>query len=354
MKAKIGNTYLNGVGTTKDFVTDLDDNIYLTGQYFGYYGGSEMDFYVEKYDSSLVYRWNKVIISGGGEYSYGIGIDPSGCSYIVGCSEIQNFIGLEMGSSMPISVGVAKLNTNSGIRLRPYRPTIKRLTMICEGEKIEDLYAKGVNVKWYHDPYKKEFVHEGNSYKPAIDRTDTFYVTQTIGNVESWPKEVIVHFSELPNAKLTIKNDTIFATKGTYFKYQWFYPGDTIKNAVNNYIVPDTMGNYSVMISEGKCQKILDTTYITNTLVKNLTEVSSILYPNPTKGKVTLIVKNDHVGKIKIQVTTLKGDVIFHKEFDDVDSYLIEFIDLSSYPLGIYLIAISGNNINKSMKVLRE
>lgn len=347
MEAKINNVLYDGKGSPTDLVTDLEDNIYLTRT-----GGEK--FHIEKYNSSLELQWEKYDKTYGEAGATDLGVDPSGAVFITGYSGKKDFI-IPSYQEMFYSLGVAKLKTPSPIPLRPERPKANRLRILCEGELPGDLTASGVNVKWYNDPYQKDLIQEGNVYKPFINKTDTFYVTQTISGIESRPKEVIVHFSELKDATLTQRNDTIFASTSPYYQYQWFYEGDSIWwYNPHSYLVPHGIGNYSVRITDGTFQKDLKITFINNLIASNLQEGSYSLYPNPTRGRATLVVKNESVGPLKIRIMDLNGKIITEREADDSYSFFIESFDISSFHSGIYLVRISGNNFNRTIKLSKK
>ncbi len=255
--AKTINSYHGGEGTPRDIVMDLDDNIYLIGQTFGNFGGTEMDFYIEKYDQIGNLQWNKLYQTSAGEYGHGIGIDNFGNAYIVGYSQIKNFIGDGTGD-WPSSVGIAKLNTNSETRLRPYRPIVNRLFFDCNESEVKSLQATGQNIKWYDTPTLSLQVHTGELFEKNFQTTDTLYVTQTINNIESWPKEVIVFKVDLSNEKVSYKKDTLSVIPNKNFSYQWMYNGNAIAGSNTNFYLPKLNGKYSVKIIAGNCSKTLD------------------------------------------------------------------------------------------------
>lgn len=351
--AKIMNTYDDGEGTPRDIVTDLDDNVYLVGQCFGGYGGTEMDLYIEKYNRTGSFQFNKLYRTSGGEYGHGIGIDNFGNAYIVGYSETKNFINNWL-VDWPFSVGIAKLNTHSSTIRRPNRPGLQRLNIVCTGEQINELNAKGENIKWYKDKFLNELIDEGNTLKLNLTKTDTFYVTQTMNAVESWPKEIIVHFSELADATLSNNNDTLIATNGKYFKYQWFYNGDSINNSNKNYWIPDTIGTYSVLIHEGLCEREIAAEFIPNTIAKALKEMNMIIYPNPAHQFITIITKDDSNEKLNMQVLNSNGKVLLEKMMVSQDGFFIDRVDLSIYPKGIYMLHLFGEGVHESRKIIRN
>lgn len=352
--AKIINTYNGGQGTPRDISVDLDDNIYLIGQSFGNYGGTEMDFHVEKYDENGDLLFSKLFQTSVGDYGHGVGIDNFGNAYIVGYSEIKDFIG-NGTADWPFSVGIAKLKTNSTTNLRPYRPKIQRLNVICQGAKFDKISAIGTNIKWYRDKFLHDLFHEGEILNNELAKTDTFYVTQTIRGVESWAQEVIIHFSQLSKTSFRLFNDTLSVNNGDYFKFQWYLNGDSIQNGNKNYIVVDTIGTFSVKINEGVCEKRIDTTMISSLIEKDLREENLLLFPNPTKeGVINLILQIDNVSKVNIRVSDLKGSDIIKKELAIHKGLVLDKIDLSGCLDGLYFINIIGGGLNITKKIIKQ
>ncbi len=77
----------------------------------------------------------------------------------------------------------------------------------------------------------------------------------------------------------------------------------------------------------------------------------AIVYPNPTKGVVTIDFKSD-VKNIK--VVDLLGKEVYNEEIKEATSSTSKRIDLSGYNDGIYFINISNENGKSTYKVLLE
>ncbi|HLO57897.1 MAG TPA: SBBP repeat-containing protein [Bacteroidales bacterium] len=352
--AKIINTYHGGTGSPRDIITDSDDNIYLIGESFGNYGGTEMDFYVEKYDRNGDLQFNKLYQTSVSEYGHGLGIDNFGNAYIVGYSQIINFIGDGI-DDWPSSVGIAKLKTNSTTNLRPSRPKVERLNFICSGEQFDEISAIGTNIRWYGDKFLKELLYEGNTFNNELVETDTLYVTQTINGVESWSKEVIIHFSKLPNTFLNLSNDTLLVNQGDYFKYQWYLNGDSIQNGNKNYMLVDTIGTFSVNIKEGDCVKWIDTTIVQSSIEKFLKKEDLLLFPNPTiDGAINLVMRINSNAVLYIRVYNLNGSNIINRKLNIQNGLVTDKLDFSGYSKGIYIINIFGDGLNITKKILKQ
>jgi hypothetical protein len=289
---------------------------------------------------------------GGVDYSHGIDFDNYGYCYVVGYNNSTNFIDEQSYHSLR-SIGIGKLNTFTSTPKRTKRPSIERLHLICPDMGIDTLKVQGERIKWYVDRSLSNLVHEGNNYLPKMSVTDTFYITQTINNIESWSKEVIIHFSELENTSFHFSNDTLSVDDGTYFTYQWYLNGDSIQNGNKNYIVVDTIGTFSVNIKEGECEKRIDTVMVSSSIEKNLEEENFLLFPNPTiDGAINLVMRIDSIANLNIRVSNLNGSNIINRELNIHNGLVIDKVDLSGYSKGIYIINIHGDGLNITKKIL--
>lgn len=79
--------------------------------------------------------------------------------------------------------------------------------------------------------------------------------------------------------------------------------------------------------------------------------ISYDLYPNPTSGQFSLIIKEpEKTGKLHAVLHTMNGTTILECE---IDKNPMTF-DLSAFPSGIYLLEIEGANEQHSWKVIKQ
>ena len=256
--AKATYTDIDG-GAPSEMRVDYNSNIYLAGNYFTCYGVSctEGDYYLKKYNSSGDLLFRKDYKSLNDDEVYGIDIDNNGNLYNIGYTGSASFIE-ELPTFTTGSMGVGKLNTLSTTTKRTERPIINRVIYNCKGSELTSVSATGQNIKWYDDPTVSKLLYSGNQYQINLQVTDTFYVTQTLNNIESWPKEVIVYHTDLGNEKVTYSKDTLYTTPNKYFAYKWSLNDVEIPNANKNFYIPTLNGNYSVEIVAGSCSRTLD------------------------------------------------------------------------------------------------
>ena len=120
------------------------------------------------------------------------------------------------------------------------------------------------------------------------------------------------------------ENDTLLGSAGEY-----------------TYVVKDA----NKCIIDGKVTIEKETTSGLSTLTKEFLD----LYPNPTNGQVELDWKGE--GKVGIQIQSLTGSIMANY---NVEGRSKSMLDLSNYAKGTYMIVISSENFNQTIKVIKE
>jgi hypothetical protein len=77
-----------------------------------------------------------------------------------------------------------------------------------------------------------------------------------------------------------------------------------------------------------------------------------LYYPNPTKGEVDVYV-NGEDGGVKMSVFTTKGDLLFTRDQEILDTRKTE-LDLSGVPAGTYLVTLEGPTVRKTFKIVKR
>ena len=76
------------------------------------------------------------------------------------------------------------------------------------------------------------------------------------------------------------------------------------------------------------------------------------IFPNPTDGISSIIIKNEIIGKMKLSVFNILGqEIITEKTIDKNNQELNEIINLSAYKNGIYLIKIKLGGEQKLFRI---
>lgn len=74
------------------------------------------------------------------------------------------------------------------------------------------------------------------------------------------------------------------------------------------------------------------------------------VYPNPSNGQFNIRI-NNYSGKVKIQVVDINGRLVLT---NDTDFNVEKMIDLNQFQAGIYLLKITGDNLNYTQKLIKN
>lgn len=330
-------------GTPIDIKVNYAGNLYLTGAY-SYYSTNAI--YLEEYEPNGDHLWRKEFsMTSGTQGTNAIDLDNQGFAYYVGYNNSETFIDENLLSPTS-TIGVAQLNTFSSTYKKTPRPQIERMHTVCELGVNTTLNATGSNIKWYSDPELDNLLAEGNSYSFQANESLKLYVTQTVNNIASWPKEVIVNISELDVAELTFDDPILTATYNPLFDYQWYYLDEPIANATNNFITI-TSGteytDYGVLINQQDCEIALGRAVLSTGSFEAIPEFS--LYPNPTSGIIN-VVSTFFIDNV--DVFNNLGQLVFSKKNSS-------YIDISTLNGGLYFVKIIDTNGNVAIKkVIKE
>ncbi len=88
--------------------------------------------------------------------------------------------------------------------------------------------------------------------------------------------------------------------------------------------------------------------------IKTNNKINWNLYPNPTKGKFILDLNSELQDKINIEIYDITGKVIYSDLNISVWAYNSRLIDLTNSPAGIYIIHVSGKDINETKQIIIE
>jgi hypothetical protein len=121
---------------------------------------------------------------------------------------------------------------------------------------------------------------------------------------------------------------------------QWYEESGPIIGATNQDYKPTSGGNYYAIVSNGVCSS--EPSNIINyipTLINQLEQSKTInLYPNPTDGKITLSIKGENPGNIKIEILNIHGITVKSEKIEMSDNQTE--VNLEGLPKGIYFIRI--------------
>jgi hypothetical protein len=116
----------------------------------------------------------------------------------------------------------------------------------------------------------------------------------------------------------------------------------------NNYYI--RVYDYGLQTSDGGFN--ICVTHVSPAAVANSISEKVSIYPNPTLGSFEISGTEDLGSKCKVEIYDYLGRSIFMSANENTDNKIN--VDLSSYPVGIYLIKLSNNGLSCLKKIVRK
>jgi hypothetical protein len=151
----------------------------------------------------------------------------------------------------------------------------------------------------------------------------------------------------IPNVKVTIKDSSGFLVASTSFMtYQWFECKEQFKkiNGENKHLYKyQRSGEFTVEAIEHSCADTSGCLEVTISNIFTPEKTSSLkLFPNPTRGKLTIDAENFEY----VEVYDTSGRLIIKSK--------LKTIDLEEQSEGLYLLKINANGATQEFKVFKE
>ena len=118
--------------------------------------------------------------------------------------------------------------------------------------------------------------------------------------------------------------------------------GDNSGNATNTAAIQDQVADFTEPAPGPNCTLTAD--YFQDKTMINV-------YPNPSNGLFNIHI-SQFTGKVNIDVIDLNGRVVYSSK--NTDFNIDKTIDIRAFQTGIYIIKLSGDNLNYSQKVIKN
>jgi hypothetical protein len=223
----------------------------------------------------------------------------------------------------------------------------KDVTFQCPGDKVVltmgEPYTK--NIQWY------------NAWKPIEGATSRRYTVTEKGSYTVCGSPAIcpdytdcqsipMNFTfEKVEATITEKNDTLYASKAK--NYQWYFNGQPIPGAKDNYLTPNRNGNYKVSINtKYDCTALSAPYYYSGAAPADMVTVS----PNPVSTTMHVHIKQKGVSQIV--VSDLYGNRFRQIPYRSND----EYINIGDLHTGTYVLQLLNNKqqVLASVKIFKQ
>lgn len=187
-------------------------------------------------------------------------------------------------------------------------------------------------------------VSQGAPFTPAA--TTTYTVTADNG-ICTATDQVTVTVNALPAATAALSNDiTLTASAGTAYQWNDCGTGLPVTGAASQTFTATANGSYSVtVIDAGGCSATSTCVNVTNMDIKEITDATISVFPNPTTGSVTITMSS---GNAAVEIADATGKTLRVIAMSSGDK-----VDLSAYETGVYFLRIktdAGSAIERVVK----
>lgn len=336
---------------SNDVKLDSIGNIYLTGQYKGtadfdpstntvnLISNGGADIFVSKYDNNGNLIFAKSIGgSGGDDIAYGVNIDRGGNIYFTGI-----FVSVV---DFDPSAGISNITSTGGADM-----------FIC---KLNNLG----NYVWANKLGSTAFMEI--SYSVTTDLNNDVYLTGMYDGTTDFDLGA-------GTATLVAKGsgDIFIAKYDTNGNYIWAkgigntYDDRGLCIVVDQFKNVYTTGYFSTtcdfdtgpstfnLVSSGTAYDAflykMSQTNISTNLEKNSIEFPLSMYPNPAKGKVSIIM-NQQSSELKVNITNSLGQIVLTE--NNIDNNSIIDLEISKLNNGVYFVTVSSKNESKTQKLI--
>jgi len=222
---------------------------------------------------------------------------------------------------------------------------------ICEGEIYTlDAGASFISYLW----------NDGSTNQTLdVSTSGNYRVIVSDGKGCENSDEISVLVNLLPVAEFTYTENSLeisFLNNSTNAdSYFWDFDDNETSQEMNPVHVYKTSGEYKVVLtaSNEKCgdKSFSKTINILGTLAESIKLKNfAKIYPNPSNGIITIEINNPVQSDIRVEITNISGQKVYSKVFKI--QKVIDQINLSSFPKGIYTIEFISKDMVKTDKII--
>lgn len=257
--------------------------------------------------------------------------------------------------------GQALFIDNVNINMSPAVDFVASDTVICVGKSVTfyDSSQNATSIDWSFSggiPASSTAKVVSISYPTPGTYAVNLIGTNALGT-SSYTKTAYIKVLPNPSIFITAAGGVLTAAGASATNWQWYKNGVLIPGATSNTYTPSSSGNYTVMISDAKGCSNTSAIYpfVPNSISKsNLHNSGFELYPNPSKGRVTLKATGVIGKEVSVYFYNVMGQQIASESITLINGSLVKEFDWSEFPKGIYEVRIltdGKNNISQKLVI---
>lgn len=227
-------------------------------------------------------------------------------------------------------------------------------TDLCTGDYLvlEAPQGSGYTYEWY---YNGSPIAGALQYLYTVFQSGSYTVevTNACGSLTSSPLQVNV-WPAPSTPFISIANDTLLSSAPA--GNQWYLNGTLIPGATENWYVPQSSGDYTVIVTEphgcGTATSPVFQYVITG--LQGDEAISISIWPNPTDGMLNISLNGNNQEELLLNLTDLSGRYISGLRIPASAPGNRYELDLTLLSTGVYILSIESEQINLIRKVIRK
>jgi hypothetical protein len=244
-------------------------------------------------------------------------------------------------------------------------------TSVCSGDTIFlSVYGGPYRYVWFkNDTSVIPFENGSSYYIPA----DPYILADTVSIIKVQISDSITGCKVVTeNVRATLRtpvplyieatgiyqSNSTTLTAASGFSYQWLFEGLPISGANSVDYTPVVNGTYSCIISNASgCSDTSNLVAFVISSIENLNSFSNLvsLFPNPSKGMMTLYVASSEATELSFDIYNNVGQLIASEKLERAGNSFSKQLDYSSIQAGNYVMHLSmnGQSATKRFVILK-
>jgi hypothetical protein len=216
-------------------------------------------------------------------------------------------------------------------------------TSICEGSTLTlDAGAGDYTYLW----------SDGSTAQTLeVSSAGNYSVTVTAAGGCTGQDDINVYVLPTQAVHLSFDGFNLMADNYNAVLYVWYHEGEIVDSTTSYTYMPPASGNYFTEVTqENGCVILSDTLYVSLTGIGDRTMAGLQLYPNPSRGRVTLLFPQP-VHDLHISIINLTGEKVFEMTPATLET-TETVLDLEDLWDGVYLLRIESDDEVVTRKII--
>ncbi len=336
--SRFDNNYLNGGSAWSDVVTGVTNG--TNTWYFAKMEGTSM---ASPMVSGIMALWLEAYPD----------LTPAQAKQLLKDNAITDFYTGTIPSIGSNTWGWGKIDAHKGLlgllSKIPTTPTISPTgnVALCQGQSTV-LSAPGGFSKY-------QWSNNATAQNITISNSGSYSVrvTNSQGYISPWSVSKNVTVYQNPPTPVISNNGNLLLSSSVSGN-QWYFNGNIIPGAIQQTYNATQNGNYYVVVTNSNNCSSISSTFILSSsgLFDSKTTYLSRIYPNPVSDQLNIIFSEDQ-SFASFEIFDGSGRLCFEKSIKNISHNAVESLQIKELPPGVYLLKISVNGNQTSMRITK-